>query len=168
MNKRTLLVTAALLPFLALLAADLRAQSIEVTPAALAVKADIVAVGKVSSLVSRWNGDHSRILTSVTLSVDQYVKGGAPGQPLTIVVPGGEVDGVGELYSHMATFQQGESVLVFAEKDTRGNYRVSSGQQGKYTVRKDETTGQLTVGGTMTLQGMTALVQKAIVSQDQK
>lgn len=168
MNKRTVLVTAAFLPVLAFLAPDLRAQSIEVTPAALAVKSDIVAVGKVSSLASRWNGDHSRIFTSVTLSVEQYVKGGTPGQPLTIVVPGGEVDGVGELYSHMATFQQGESVLVFAEKDARGNYRVSSGQQGKYTVSKDETTGQLTVGEKMTLEGMTALVQKAIVDQNQK
>jgi hypothetical protein len=168
MITRTRFVTAALVTVLSFSAANVRAQSIEVTPAALAVKSDIVAVGRVSALVSHWNEDHSRILTNVTLSVDKYVKGGATGQPLTIVVPGGEVDGVGELYSHMATFQQGESVLVFAEKDTRGNYRVSSGQQGKYTVRKDDATGKLTVGGNMTLEGMTALVQKAIVDQNQK
>jgi len=168
MTRRTLQMTAILFSVLALPAPDLRAQSVEVTPAALAVKADIVAVGTVNSLVAHWNADHSRILTSVTVSVDQYVKGGTPGQPLMIVVPGGEVDGVGELYSHTATFQQGENVLVFAEKDSRGNYRVCSGQQGKYTVRKDESTGNLTVGGTMTLDGMTALVKKAMVDQNQK
>jgi hypothetical protein len=134
----------------------------------LAVQAEIVAVGRVSSLVSRWNADHSRILTSVTLDVDQYVKGGTAGGPLTLVVPGGEVDGVGELYSHMATFQQGESVLVFAEKDPHGGYRVASGQQGKFTIRKDESTGTLTVGGNMTLEGMTALVKKANSDLNQK
>ena len=168
MNRRTAMAIFALAALLALHAESVRAQSIETTPASLAAKADIVAVGKVSALASRWNQDHSRIFTSVTLSVDQYVKGGTPGQALTLVVPGGEVDGVGELYSHTATFQQGESVLVFAEKDARGTYTVASGQQGKYTVRKDDATGELTVGGTMTLKGMTALVKKAVADQNQK
>jgi hypothetical protein len=104
----------------------------------------------------------------VTLSVDQYIKGGSAGQPLTILVPGGEVDGVGELYSHTAVFQSDENVLVFAQKDRQGNYRVSAGQQGKYTVRKDDATGQLMVGGTRTLQEVTAAVQKANVDLNRK
>jgi len=148
--------------------ASSRAQSVRLPVETLAVQAEIVAVGRVSSLVSGWNGDHSRILTNVTLDVDQYVKGGTPGRPLTLVVPGGEIDGVGEMYSHMATFQQGESVLVFAEKDTHGAYRVASGQQGKFTIRKDESTGALTIGGNMSLEGMTALVKKANSDLNQK
>jgi hypothetical protein len=128
----------------------------------------VVAVGKVSSLVPQWNEDHSRIFTRVTLSVDQYIKGGSAGQPLTLLVPGGEVDGVGELYSHTAVFQSDESVLVFAQKDREGNYRVSAGQQGKYTVKRDDASGRLMVGGIRTLQEITAVVQKAAIDQNQK
>ncbi len=158
----------SLVLLLVLPAALALSQSKELTTEALANQAEVVAVGKVSSLVAGWNEDHSRIVTRVTLSVDQYIKGGNPGQPLTIVVPGGEVDGVGELYSHTAVFQTDESVLVFAQKDRQGNYRVSAGQQGKYTVERDDVSGRLMVGGTRTLQEITAVVQKAIIDQNQK
>jgi hypothetical protein len=144
------------------------AQSRELPTEVLATQAEIVAVGKVSSLVSRWNESHSRIVTQVTIAVDQYFKGGTPGSPLTILVPGGEVDGVGELYSHTAVFQRDESVLVFAQKDARGNYGVAAGQQGKYTVKKDDATGRLMVGGTRPLQEVTAVIQKAVLDQHQK
>ena len=153
---------------LALPGAGAFSQSKELSTEALAGQAEVVAVGKVTSLVPQWNEDHSRILTRVTLSVDQYIKGGNAGQPLTILVPGGEVDGVGELYSHTAVFQSDESVLVFAQKDRQGNYRVSAGQQGKYTVKRDDASGRLMVGGSRTLQEVTALVQKAIIDQNQK
>ena len=153
---------------LALPGAGALSQSKEITTEALAGQAEVVAVGKVRSLVSGWNEDHSRIVTRVTLAVESYIKGGSAGQPLTILVPGGEVGGVGELYSHTAVFQSDENVLVFAQKDRQGNYRVSAGQQGKYTVRKDDASGQLMVGGTRTLQEVTALVQKAVLDQQQK
>ena len=64
------------------------------------------------------------IRTRVTLSVDQFVKGGSPQNSLTIYIPGGEIDGVGEVYSHMPTFRQNEDVVVFAEKDRDDRYRV--------------------------------------------
>ena len=153
---------------LALPGAGAVSQSKELTTETLAAQAEVVAVGKVSSLVSGWNEDYSRIVTRVTLSVESYIKGGNAGQPLTILVPGGEVDGVGELYSHTAVFQSNESVLVFAQKDLQGNYRVSAGQQGKYTVNRDDASGKLMVGGTRTLQEVTALVQKAVLDQQQK
>jgi hypothetical protein len=154
--------------FLALPGAGAISQSKEVSTEALAAQAEVVAVGKVSSLVPQWNEDHSRIVTRVTLSVQNYIKGGTAGQLLTLLVPGGEIDGVGELYSHTAVFQSDENVLVFAQKDPQGNYRVSAGQQGKYTVKKDDASGQLMVGGTRTLQEVTALVQKAVLDKQQK
>jgi hypothetical protein len=153
---------------LALPGAGALSQSKEITTEALAGQAEVVAVGKVRSLVSGWSEDHSRIITRVTLSVESYIKGGSAGEPLTILVPGGEVDGVGELYSHTAVFQSDENVLVFAQKDREGNYRVAAGQQGKYTVKRDDVSGALMVGGTRTLQEVTALVQKAVLDQHQK
>ena len=140
----------------------------ESTPEDLAKRAEVVAVGRVSGLVSQWNSDRSRIYTTVSLSVDQYLKGGSAAGPLNIRVPGGEVDGVGEAYSHMATFRRDESILVFAERDRDGTYRVSGGQQGKFTIRKDDATGELIAGERMTLKDMTAIVKRAVVDQTQK
>lgn len=154
--------------FIAAFACESAGQVKERTPEELAARADVIAVGKVSALVSQWNSDHSRIFTTVTLAVDQYLKGGNVPGPLNILVAGGEVDGVGEMYSHTATFRRDESILVFAEKDRQGNYRVSGGTQGKYTVTRDGTTGNLIVGETRTLQEMAALVKKAVQDQHQK
>ena len=153
---------------LAVLTAEVPAQSKGISTEDLAKRAEVVAVGKVSGLASRWNENHSRIFTRVTLSVDQYIKGGTAGQPLSIVVPGGEVDGVGEVYSHTATFRRDESVLVFAEKDKQGNYGVSAGREGKFSIRKDEGTGKAMVGGNLTLEQFTASVRKMIEVQNQK
>ena len=136
-------------------------QSTQVAPEDLARGADVVAVGKVSGLASQWNADHSRIITTVKLAVDTYLKGGTAAGPLTILVPGGEVDGVGEIYSHMATVRKDENVLVFAEKDRQGNFRVSRGQQGKFDVTKDETTGKAFVGN-RPMEDIASAVRQAI------
>jgi hypothetical protein len=167
MKIRSYAITA-FVSIAALISAGARSQTKELTTETLAGKAEVVAVGKVSSLVPQWNESHSRIYTRVTLSVDQYLKGGSPGQPLTLLVPGGEIDGVGELYSHTAVFQRDESVLVFAQKDREGAYRVSAGPQGKYTVKRDDATGMLMVGGTRTLQEVSSIVQKAVLDNQQK
>jgi hypothetical protein len=93
----------------------------------LSKRSDVVAVGKVASLKAEWTADKQRIQTRVTLSVDDYVKGNE-GKSMELVVPGGEVGAVGELYSHMPKFSQGEEVVVFAAKDKKGRFRVVSGR----------------------------------------
>ncbi|HTS00421.1 MAG TPA: hypothetical protein VML00_11745 [Bacteroidota bacterium] len=143
-----------------------RAQSREPAPEELAARADVVALGKVSLLSPHWNADHSRIFTSVTLNVDSYLKGNQAG-PLTILVPGGEVDGVGEMYSHTATFRRDEDVLVFVQKDVRGNYVVTGGRGGKFLVTQDERTGKSFVGN-RPIEDVASAVKKAIVQSSQK
>jgi len=142
------------------------AQSREPAPEELAARADVVAVGKVSTCAAHWNADHSRIFTTVTLAVDSYLKGNQAG-PLNILVPGGEVDGVGELYSHTATFRKDEDVLVFVRKDSRGNFTVSGGQAGKFVVTNDAQTGKAFVG-TRTLEDVASAVKHAVVQSTQK
>jgi len=117
----------------------------------LARQADVVVVGKVSRVSSTWNDDKSRIMTTVTVEVDQQVKG-AGASAITLVTPGGEVDGVGELYSHTAQFKKDEEVVVFAQKDARGHLRVVAGEQGKLNVRADKTTGIRMVAGDTRLE----------------
>jgi len=161
---RTSIITSL---FIAACAAGAAGQGKEVAPEDLAKGAEVVAVGRVSGLVSRWSTDHSRIYTTVTLSVDQYMKGGSAGAPLNILVAGGEVDGVGEVYSHTATFKKDEDVLVFAEKDREGKYRVTRGQQGKFSVHRDEATGKAFVG-TRPMDDVATAVRKAIGVSIQK
>jgi hypothetical protein len=91
---RTSIITSL---FIAACSVQAAGQTRELAPEDLAKQAEVVAVGKVSGLVSQWNADHSRIYTTVTLSVNQYIKGGSAAGPLNIMVAGGEVDGVGEM-----------------------------------------------------------------------
>ncbi|MEO8167791.1 MAG: hypothetical protein ABI623_06060 [bacterium] len=131
-------------------------------------RSDIVAVGKVSSMRSEWNSDRSRVVTRVMVSVDRYLKGEQSQRSLVITVPGGEVDGVGELYSHSATFKPNEDVVVFAERDARGTLRVTGGSEGKLTVTEDARTGKHIVGESELLEVFTTRVHAAIKAQTEK
>jgi len=138
------------LVLVALVPAGVRSQSKHLTTDKLTTQAEVVAVGKVKETKSEWDEFHSSIRTRVTVSVDEYLKGSGANN-LDVYVPGGEVDGVGELYTHMAKFKKDEEVVVFAEKDSNNRYRVSGGDQGKVIVKKDETTGMPMVGGQQSL-----------------
>jgi hypothetical protein len=157
---RSLLVRYALglMSVLILIADSSLCQSARVTN--LTRKADIVAIGRVSSLKSEWTPDKSRIQTRITLAVDTYVKGSA-GDTMDIVVPGGEIGAVGEIYSHMPRFTIHEDVVVFAERDTGGHLRVSGGDEGKFEVKKDIRTGVRMVGERMSLEEFTAQIRAA-------
>jgi hypothetical protein len=142
-----------------------QSQSRLVSTEDLARQAEVVAVGKVTALRPEWNEAHTMIRTRVTISVNEYVKGGSSAPTFTLYVPGGEVGGVGELYSDMATFRQDENVVVFAQKDKQGRYRISDGFQGKMTIVKDQITGKLMVAGGKTLDELTSDVKRSLQLQ---
>jgi hypothetical protein len=131
----------------------------------LAQQADVAVVGHVSELRSEWNEDKSRIQTRVTVAVEQTLKGPAAQETITLVVPGGEVDGVGELYSHMAQFQANEDVLVFASKDAKGDLRVTSGLDGKFAVAKDPKTGARSIPNLGSIEDVSARVTRSVKAQ---
>jgi hypothetical protein len=127
----------------------------------LAKRAEVVAVGRVTELKSEWNQDQTMIFTRVTLAVDEYIKGGDRTSSLvTITTLGGEVGEVGEMYTHAPSFRQNERVVVFLQKDQRGEYRVSGGTQGKYNIEKDPVTGQMVVAGEQRLEEFTEAVKQ--------
>jgi hypothetical protein len=128
----------------------------------LTSRATIVAVGRVTSLQSEWTNGRTRIVTKVTLTVDQYLKGGRPDRTLIITIPGGEVDGVGELYTHVARFSRREEVVVFAESDVAGGLRVTGGEQGKFTVSTEPATGKRVVAENQLLEVLTSRIQSAV------
>jgi hypothetical protein len=125
-------------------------------------ESEVIVSGKVGGLASEWTPKRERIQTRVTLAVDEAMKGTVPGNAMTIVVPGGEVDGVGEWYSHTATFQNNEEVVVFAKKDASGHYRVAGGRDGKFLVQKDARTGAKTVQNVGTFDAFKSAIAKGM------
>lgn len=118
-------------------------QSIQSKVKNLSEKSDIILEGKVIQKKSDWNQDKTRIFTKVTIQVDEYLKGNNSGKTIVINTPGGEVDGIGELYTHMPSFKDDEDVLVFAKEDKQDkSYRVLDGEEGKLTLYDDIKTGE--------------------------
>jgi hypothetical protein len=114
-------------------------QSFQKEVKALSRGADVILTGKVTNQESEWTRNRSRIITKTTIQVDEYLKGNSHLNTIVVNHPGGEVDGVGELYSHMPEFQNNEEVLLFLKKDKESNdYRVFAGEDGKIALLKDQ------------------------------
>ncbi len=155
MRAATGLIFLLLLPF------TLLGQSKPISPEDLTKRAESVAIGQVSDVTSEWDETGKAIRSRVTLAVSEYLKGGGSGSSLTLYVPGGEIGGVGEIYSHMASFRANEDVVVFVEKDKQNRYKVSGGNQGKYLIQQDKVTGQQVVSGTIPLDQFKSRIKNA-------
>jgi len=131
----------------------------------LTSRSEVIVAGKVNALKSEWTADKSRIQTRVTIAVDETMKGSVEGGTLTVVIPGGEVDGVGEWYSHTVGFKTDEEVVVFAMKDKTGKYRVTAGERGKFLVEKDAESGSRIIPNVGSLTEFTATVRKNVKDQ---
>lgn len=142
-----------------------RCQSAVVTIEELARQAEVVVVGKVTEVKSEWSADRSRIYSNVTLQVDEHIKGDNTQRSVVIATLGGEIDGVGELYSHTARFKADEQVVVFAAADRQGQLRVVGGDEGKLTVTRDEVTGLRVVADSVPLPAFTARLKSIVEAQ---
>jgi hypothetical protein len=135
--------------------------------AALVKEADVVAVCKVTASTAEWEAAKSRIVTRVTMAVGEYLKGNA-GSVITVTAPGGEVDGVGEWYSHSARFAKDEDVVVFAGRNARGDFHINGGAEGKLSIRKDDLTGKRRISEQMSLDDLRARIKAAVQEQELK
>jgi len=140
----------------------------QLTPEQLTDRAAIVAMGTVSQVRAEWNPGRTRIVTRVTVSVDQYLKGGTTQALMTLTVPGGELGEIGEVYSHTARFKEQERVVVFAEPDTGGELHVTAGDQGKVTITEDRLTGRPMAAEGISLEVFTARVRNAAAAVEQR
>lgn len=99
----------------------------------LARRAPVVVRGKVAKVQSHWSGDHMRILTDVDITVDEALKG-TPEQTVRITQPGGTVGDIGQKIAGLASFKEGEQVVVFLERQSSPGYRVAGMAQGKFKL----------------------------------
>jgi hypothetical protein len=133
----------------------------------LSRKAEIVVVGKVAGTKSEWDRSRDRIITNVTVNVGECLKGNA-GNAITITAMGGEVNGVGEWYSHTANFKTDEEVVIFANRDKGGRFRIAGGADGKVKIERDRKSGSAFVHGNKTLADFKKEIAAAIQSQEGK
>lgn len=139
MNRSFARVAAAMLTLVAM---DVFAtQVIQRTPQELAQDSQLVVDGKVSSVRSYWNEDHSKIFTEAVVAVGSTHKGGATAT-VRVVQPGGVVGNVRMTAHGALQWQKGEEVLLFLEPATPGAFQVAGFSQGKYMIERDPRTGQ--------------------------
>jgi hypothetical protein len=125
--------------------------------------ADVIITGKVTQQSASWNENKTRIYTQATIQVDEYLKGNSNGGSLVVIYPGGEVGDVGEMYSHMPSFENNEDVLVFLKKDDKSiNYKVVNGEEGKINVLTDPKTGEKITASNVQINTLKAQIKSYI------
>jgi hypothetical protein len=126
--------------------------------------ADLIILGKVAEQTSGWNEDKTKIYTQATIKVEESFKGSTNGDAIVVSYLGGEVDDVGELYSHMPRFENQEEVLVFLKKDDKStSYKVFNGEKGKINVITDPKTGEKVTSSNVPVNSLKAQIKSYII-----
>lgn len=122
-------------------------------PALTHAASDVVRV-QVTSTRSVWTDNHRRLVTLVEVELLERWKGSAK-RTLTVVQPGGELDGIGQRVAGVAPLAPREEVVLFLEAE--GQFHRTVGlAQGVYRVKRSagetravpaELQGLLLVGG---------------------
>ncbi|MHA7632363.1 hypothetical protein [Corallococcus sp. M7] len=101
----------------------------------MAQTSDAVVQGVVRRVQSRWSGDKRRIVTDVEIQVTEALKG-QTGGTVIVTQPGGRVGDIGQVVGGLASFSEGEEVVVFLEKRGASAFQLSGMAQGKYQVKR--------------------------------
>lgn len=116
----------------------IQSQQISADLKTLTKNSEVVLIGKVTKQESKWNENKSAIYTDVTIEVDEYLKGQRGEKSITVSHLGGEVGEVGELYTHIPTFQEQEEMLLFVKMNKNdGKYQVYNGDNGKIEIMEN-------------------------------
>lgn len=116
-------------------------QIVYMTPRQMATRADLVVSGTVSTVRSFWNEKHTKIFTTIVVSVGETYKG-TPTPTVEMLQLGGTVDGVKVTVDGALQWKSGEEVLLFLEPYTQGARQVTGLSQGKFRIERDAKTGE--------------------------
>ena len=115
------------------------AAMVELTTNDLVAQSSDIVGARVLSIKSQWNPEKNFIFTTVTLQITESYKGTiAVSSTADVIVPGGEVDGVGLGVEHAAKFKPGENIIVFLRSTDGSAYAVTGWEQGKYTIEQGQ------------------------------
>lgn len=99
-------------------------------------EADVIIIGNIKEVDSRWNLWRTEVHTYSTVSVEKYIKG-TGSETLTIITEGGTAGDLSVWVEDTPVFTKNEKVLVFLKKDGH-DYSVAGWVQGKYIVENEE------------------------------
>ncbi|MCP3142412.1 matrixin family metalloprotease [Pyxidicoccus xibeiensis] len=116
---------------------------------------DLVVRGKVMGTTSRWLPGTGRIVTDVRLAVDEALMGAVAHDSLTLVQPGGTVDGIHQQVSGSADLWPGEEVVLFLARGLDGLHVVGL-SQGRFRV-VPAADGEVRLGTSVLPEGLTLL-----------
>ncbi len=106
-----------------------------------------IVTGKVTNKSCKWNEAKTQIVTDVTVTISQAIKGAAR-DSIVIEFPGGAITnpdgtGIGMGRSDTPKFEPNEEVFVFLAKDAKtGLFKLTGEFQGKFSVITDKATGK--------------------------
>ncbi len=95
-----------------------------------------ILLGTCSRTESHWDSAHSSILTYSTFRVDRVMKGSPVLGEVTIVTPGGSVDGLHQETIGIPTFRPGDERVLFV-RITKAGPTVLYFDQGTYDVHTE-------------------------------
>lgn len=143
-----LLIIAATL---AISTGDAQAVMLKISLDDLTTEADSIVIGTVEKSVSSWNEDRSAIFTTVTVLVEDNIKGGQNLNSVTIIIPGGEVGGITQFVSDTPIFETGEQAFFFLSdlpqtvlprrQFSPKFYELHGNFQGKLVIEDDSVEG---------------------------
>jgi hypothetical protein len=109
----------------------------------LAQASSVIARARVVNRESRWNGQHTQIVTLTTVALNQTLKG-KPASTLVIEQPGGVVGRIRSYVPGTAILYPQAEYVLFLEPSSpdRGRYRLVGMAQGAFRVYRDAATRQ--------------------------
>jgi hypothetical protein len=105
-----------------------------------------IVVGSVESSSSRWNEDHSLIVTDVRIRVTDVIKGQNAGEIL-VTQPGGRVGKLRVDVDGAVAYRTGQETVLFLAPDSKGHQEVLGVFRGRFDVVTDQPTGKKSVHG---------------------
>lgn len=103
--------------------------------------ADAIVHGEVVGTASRWNADHTLIVTDVRFRVDEALKGSAGGE-IVLAHPGGVVGALRVEIPGLSSFHRGQESVLFLSRGPDGARTVTALGQGRFDVSVDPDTGR--------------------------
>lgn len=131
-------------------------------------EAGIILEGKVTSVKSEWNYDHTQIYTFVEITVAEYIKGALEENEITLRVLGGAVGDTAMTIVEAPSFLSEEEVFLFLRPRYRGLFPVIGLYQGKFHMETDVKTGKKVLKnelGTFGKQELIEQVNKALLKK---
>ena len=102
--------------------------------------------GQVTSVQSRWNEDHSMIISEARIRVLGSVKGES-GKEIVVIQPGGVVGKLKIEIPGVGLMRPDDEVVLFLAQGGRGNLHVNGLTQGRFDVIQHPRTGVKMVRG---------------------